>query len=593
MLTNYPLIRALYSFLSYAPWRITLLYFGSILQSFSSVIGLFLLLPLAKLAGVDFDSQKMFSSWSFLNQVVQTLVNYPLFQSLSGILFVFVALSITVASLSYLQTMMGAQLQREYIQYMRLRIYNALITSSWHYLSASRSSEFLHRIGAQVQSVNASANQFLSLLNKVVMLVVYCILMLLLDWKFTVMTLLVALIIAAILFPIRYSVRDAGKMRLEKYKQVFRLLSEHLSSLKMIKSSGHEWQFQQSLKQASDELEWQQVRMMKAGAIVAFVNKVALAVGFCVLLYISLSVLKVPLMSFLLLFFIMSRLLPQVASLQTGVQQIIFSLPGYEDIEKTLDECQQHQELIANKGTKRLSLQGEIEFRRVSFQYQSVNGNEQVIHDLSVSIKAKETIALIGKSGAGKTTMADLIIGLLTPQQGEILIDGQQLHADNLAKWRRSVAYVTQDIRFFHDTVRNNLVWVNNEATESEIWDALETAAIKDKINSLPQKLDTLIGDGGNRLSGGERQRLAIARALLSKPDVLVLDEATSALDAQNEKHIHQALVNMQGELTVVIIAHSPNTIAHADRILNLSASPPAFVNIDDVTSGKLHTNLA
>jgi ATP-binding cassette subfamily C protein len=159
---------------------------------------------------------------------------------------------------------------------------------------------------------------------------------------------------------------------------------------------------------------------------------------------------------------------------------------------------------------------------------------------------------------------------LLQPTAGRILIDGEPLAGPRLHAWRQSIGYVPQETFLFHDTVRANLLWARPEATEAEVRAALRAAAAEEFVNQLPHGLDTVTGDRGVRLSGGERQRLALARAVLRQPSILVLDEATSSLDTQNERFIQQALEQLHGELTIVLIAHRLSTVRIADQIIVL-----------------------
>ena len=180
-------------------------------------------------------------------------------------------------------------------------------------------------------------------------------------------------------------------------------------------------------------------------------------------------------------------------------------------------------------------------------------------------------MALVGPSGAGKSTVADLIAGLLIPDKGKIYCDSILLEGDQRLAWRRGLAYITQEVFLFHDTVRSNLSWVQPEASEEELWAMLELAEAAEFVKRLPEGIDTVIGDRGVRLSGGERQRLALARALLSRPQLLILDEATSALDHENEQKIQQALQHMDGKLTIIIIAHRETSIQHVKQRIELN----------------------
>ena len=192
------------------------------------------------------------------------------------------------------------------------------------------------------------------------------------------------------------------------------------------------------------------------------------------------------------------------------------------------------------------------------------------LRKIDLVIPAHKTIAIVGPSGSGKTTLADLILGLLSPIEGTIFIDERPLRGEWVHNWRSSIGYVPQETFLFHDTVRGNLLWAKRDATEEELWKALELAAAEAFVSALPNGLDTVLGDRGIRLSGGERQRIALARALLRKPTLLLLDEATSSLDTENEQRIQDAIEGLHGELTMVVIAHRLSTIRRADSIVVL-----------------------
>jgi ATP-binding cassette subfamily C protein len=173
----------------------------------------------------------------------------------------------------------------------------------------------------------------------------------------------------------------------------------------------------------------------------------------------------------------------------------------------------------------------------------------------------------MGPSGGGKSTLADVIMGLLIPDSGEIVVDQTVLNDDNITAWRQGIAYVSQDIFMFHDTIRANLLWAKGDATDDQIRDALQQSAA-DFVYDLDEGIETVVGDGGVRLSGGERQRIALARAMLQNPKVLILDEATSALDVENEREIIDAIRNLHGKMTVIVIGHRLPTLEHADQIV-------------------------
>jgi ATP-binding cassette subfamily C protein len=201
----------------------------------------------------------------------------------------------------------------------------------------------------------------------------------------------------------------------------------------------------------------------------------------------------------------------------------------------------------------------------VSFGYPA--RTSLAIADLDVTIDAGSTTAIVGVSGAGKSTLADLLLGLLRPSSGRVLIDDVALDPSRLSAWREQIGYVAQDTFLFHDTVRANMRWACPDATDADILDAFRQAAADRFVAALPQGLDTVLGDRGMRLSGGERQRLALARALLRKPSLLILDEATSALDSDNERLVLQSIQALHGRVAIVLISHRLSTLRGADTV--------------------------
>ena len=189
-------------------------------------------------------------------------------------------------------------------------------------------------------------------------------------------------------------------------------------------------------------------------------------------------------------------------------------------------------------------------------------------------IEPNTSVALIGASGAGKSTLADIILGVLEPQQGDIVVDNTNIK-DNLAAWHKCIGYIPQIIYLMDDTIKANIAFglEKDEVNEGNLWKAIQEAQLEQFVKSLPEGLDTVIGDRGVKLSGGQRQRIGIARALYNQPTVLILDEATSALDNETEKEVMQAIDELKGSRTLIIIAHRLTTIKNCDFIYEVKNS--------------------
>ena len=209
-------------------------------------------------------------------------------------------------------------------------------------------------------------------------------------------------------------------------------------------------------------------------------------------------------------------------------------------------------------------LNGDIEFKKINFNYESEN---RVLKNVNLYIEGGEMTSLVGHSGAGKSSIINLIPRFYDPQDGNITIDGQSIYDLSLTSLRKNISLVTQDITLFDDTVKNNIIYANLDASEEDIYEAARLSFCEEFINKLPKKFDTLIGENGVRLSGGEKQRLSIARAILKKSKIILLDEATSSLDAETETKIQEAIRLLTKNRTTLVIAHRLSTIMNSKKI--------------------------
>lgn len=263
------------------------------------------------------------------------------------------------------------------------------------------------------------------------------------------------------------------------------------------------------------------------------------------------------------------RLLPSVGKINEHVADILYSLPSLDLIYHDLKAIEEEPE-VKLKEEMEWGFEREISVSNVCYHYP--DSDEMVIDRASFVIPKGKTVAFIGPSGAGKTTMVDIILGLLQPQYGKIHADDLNIHKHQYV-WQREIGYIPQVIYLSDDTIRNNIAFgiEQDKIDENAIEQALKKAQLYDFVENLPDGLDTLVGDRGVRLSGGQRQRIGIARALYHDPEVLVLDEATSALDNDTESAVMEAIDNLQGSKTILIIAHRLTTIRNVDMIYEVA----------------------
>lgn len=277
------------------------------------------------------------------------------------------------------------------------------------------------------------------------------------------------------------------------------------------------------------------------------------------------------------------RMLPSVNKITANLGSIVFSGPSvdaiYEDL-KAVEDISFNDDICSGKSEK-LEINKEIIVKNLDFRYP--NSTEYVLKNVNISIPKNKSVAFIGPSGAGKTTLADIILGVMKPTAGTVEADGVNVH-DNLYRWHQSLGYIPQTIYLTDDTLKNNIAFgiMEEDIDEERLWNAVEMAQLKDFVESLPDMLETVVGEGGMRLSGGQRQRIGIARALYNNPEVLVLDEATSALDNDTESAVMEAVEHLSGNVTLIIIAHRLSTIKNCDYVYQVKDG-----KVEEVKEGK------
>jgi ATP-binding cassette, subfamily C, bacterial len=272
---------------------------------------------------------------------------------------------------------------------------------------------------------------------------------------------------------------------------------------------------------------------------------------------------------------IITRMIGPVGQIQQGVQQLAHALPAYEKAKELEDELTAIPKHRLGPTVVATPLpEGAIKVQNISFRHAADDGGGSArgIEGVSLTLQPGEIVGITGPSGAGKTTLADLLVGLFPPQQGRISVGDTVLESATLASWRDRVSYVSQDPFLFHDTVRQNLIWANPQSSENDIWDALSLVGADSLIRGMELGLDTVVGERGTLLSGGERQRIALARAILRKPRLLVLDEATGAIDVQSERRILEGLRRLRPRPTIVIVAHRLESLALCERVFRFEA---------------------
>ncbi len=484
--------------------------------------------------------------------------------SLGSLLTVYVVIAGVRALLQRFYSRCTQRARENVIAAHRSRLYRAIAAAEWKFLVTRPPSEFMHALIGEIARIGGAVTYLIDFAVTLALTTVYLGLAFRLSPSMATLVIGCALVLAWFVRRSLERVRTISTEAALQRTHLNRAITEHVGGLKLAKSYGVTARHEATLARLSDEARRISLEFTAGDADLQRTLEFGSTLLLAVIVYASMVFLNEPAPLMLVMIFVFARLMPRIIAIYRHVRSIAATLPTYENVRALERECRDAAE-TTHEAAAGLDMTQGVRFDQVTFEY--LRRDRPAVDRLDLDIRAGETTAIVGASGAGKSTVADLLIGLLTPDAGRLLIDGRELTDDQLVAWRRMIGYVPQETFLVDDTVRNNLLWAQPGATDAELWDALTKAAADAFVRELPHGLDTLIGERGVLGSGGERQRLSIARALLRRPRLLVLDEATSSLDTVNEHRIREALEALHHQLTIVIITHRLSTIRHADVI--------------------------
>ena len=493
------------------------------------------------------------------------------------LLFIFISKNI----LFYISKTIISYVQNKVITKIRIKLFEHTSKLSISFFNNAKTAELNSIMISDIANMRIAFSQSLQkIIVEPISILSFLVLLFIINVKFTLIVLTIIPICAYASYMIGQSIRRKSKRSSHKIASVMNIIKETLNNIKIVKIFDNE--FYQLNKFKKENLEHFDLafKQSKLSNLLTPINEtIGLLVGIILIWFGGLSVLDNQSMNpedfikFILLLFAMMQPIRKLANINALFQN---GLASSERVFKIFDNDEKTSNFKNSYKIKKFN--SEILFDNVSFRYN--NKSEYVLKNINIKIRKGQTIAIVGKSGAGKSTFSDLILKLYNPNKGKITLDGINIkHADK-SSLRNLFGVVTQTPILFNESIKNNILFGNLNATDDEINKALESSNLIDLIKKLPEGINTIVGENGVKLSGGEKQRLSIARAIIRNPQIMILDEATASLDSESEKLVHKAIDNVIKNKTVIIIAHRLSTIINSDKIL-------VFDNGEIIESGK------
>ncbi len=522
-----------------------------------------------------FNQPPIASNMGWLTRVQEFLVGPLLIPgdpmgSLRGVILVLIAMVALKNVFLWAGGQLGVSLQEYITRDLRAAVFSHMQRQPLAWFSRTKTGQIIARILTDTEQTKAILAEVATRsIANIATIVVSVVILFTMSPRLTLYSLVIAPLIIGILQPILRKLRKSHRRLRNEYGEITSVLQEVVSGIRLVKSFRGESYEDSRFIGASARYSKGMTRIQRLSLVAGPLTEVLGTVVAVGILWVGAREVLVgggmsggELITFMILVMRLLQPLKQLSQAPTTAQQ---SLAAAERLFEVLDSPTEAQ---ADRGTREVAgLSDGIVFDGVSFSY----GNQPVLRDVSFSARRGEVIALVGASGAGKSTLVDLIPRFIEPTRGRVLVDGIEAREIKLASLRTLTGIVSQDTVLFNDTVRANIAYgASARYSNEQIAVAARAANAHDFIMALPEGYDTVLGERGTRLSGGQRQRLAIARALLIDPPILILDEATSALDTESERLVQEAVDRLLEGRTVFMIAHRLSTIVHATQILVL-----------------------
>lgn len=556
-LPGYDLIRE--AFHTY-PWRSVFIVGLMLLAGLSEGVGVAAVLPVLSIAAGDGNGTK--------TELGRIIMDYMGGMGLSTdlvTLLIVMVIGLSLKALLVLLAMQQIGFASSHISTdLRFALIRSLMRARWSYYAGQPVGTFANAMTVEATQGGATFTGAYTILAVAMQVAVYLGLAMLVSWQVTVASLVAGAVMMVVLGRFIEMTRQASQHASQAFNDLLRQLTDALTGIKPLKAMAMEGRVSPLLEAEVRSINWALRRVVIAKECMQGLREPILVIFLAVGLYASLTVWTVGFEVVLVMALLFYRTVNNIARLQNAYQQLAASNAYYQRIRQKIRTADGEKEIFT--GRRAPTLSQAVRLDRVSLSL----GGKPILVDVSVSVPVGQITTLFGPSGAGKTTLADLLVGLYSPDKGQVLIDDVPLDDIEINSWRREIGYVPQEMFLFHDTLLNNITLGDPGLTVADAEASLRAAGAWDFVSSLPDAVHTLVGERGSRISGGERQRVAIARALVRKPKLLILDEPTTALDPETEAAICATLKDLSHQTTILAISHQRALVDAADIVYRI-----------------------